>query len=83
LRLSEEDIRSMCMSPFNKLPTSQARGVGDGQDLGNLERGTPPRSVGEGPGLPVGRHQDQEDIQEAGEEEGHWLPATYYGVREV
>jgi hypothetical protein len=46
------------------------RGVGDRQDLGGMERGPTSRPVGEGRGQPQGRLQDQEDLQEAGEEEG-------------
>jgi hypothetical protein len=41
-----------------------------GRIWGGLERETPPRPVGDGPGQPQGRLQDQEDLQEAGEEEG-------------
>jgi len=35
-----------------------------------MERGAPPRPVGDGRSQPRGRLQDQEGIQEAGEEEG-------------
>src|SRR5688572_12908067 len=45
-----------------------SRGTTDRQDLGDLERRTPPRSVGDGPGQAPGRLQDQAHIQKAGGE---------------
>ncbi len=58
-------------------------GVGDGQDLGGMEQGTPPRQVEDGRGQPQGHLPDQEDIQEASEEEGQWLLAAHYCVRKA
>jgi hypothetical protein len=46
------------------------RRIEDWQDLGGMEQGAPPRPVGKGRGQPQGCLQDQEDLQEAGEEEG-------------
>jgi hypothetical protein len=51
-------------------PEEFPEGLQDRQDLGDLERGTPPHPMGDGPGQSQGRLQDQEDLQEAGEEEG-------------
>jgi hypothetical protein len=51
-------------------PEEFPEGLQDRQDLGDLERGTPPRPMGDGPGQSQGRLQDQADLQEAGEEEG-------------
>jgi hypothetical protein len=48
-----------------------------------MERGTPSRPLGDGSGQPAGRLPDQEDIQEAGEEEGWRLPTLHYSVRKV
>jgi hypothetical protein len=65
----------------------QARGVSRGntdrQDLGGMERGADSLSVGDGPCQPQGGLQDQEDLQEAGEEEGKRLPTPNNGVREA
>jgi hypothetical protein len=51
-------------------PEEFPEGLQDRQDLGDLERGTPPRPMGDSPGQSQGRLQDQADLQEAGEEEG-------------
>jgi hypothetical protein len=59
------------------------RGTTDRQDLGDMEREPTARPVGDGRGQPQGCLQDQEDIQEAGEEEGQRLPTPYYGVCEA
>ena len=65
----------------------QARGVSprvaDRQDLGGMERGTPPRPLGDGRGQPQGRLQDQADIQEACEEDEYRFPTPYNSVREA
>ena len=59
------------------------QGITDGQDLGDMERGIPPCSLEDGRGQPQGRLQDQEDIQEAGEEEGYRLPTPNNCVRKA
>jgi hypothetical protein len=51
-------------------PEEFPEGLQDRQDLGDLERGTPRHPMRDGPGQSQGRLQDQEDLQEAGEEEG-------------
>jgi hypothetical protein len=51
-------------------PEEFPEGLQTGRIWGSMERGAPPRSVGDGRGQPQGRLQDQEDLQEAGEEEG-------------
>jgi hypothetical protein len=64
-------------------PEGFPEGVETGQDLGDLERGVPPRPVGDGRGRPPGCLQDQEDLQEAGEEEGRRSHKPHHGVREA
>ena len=51
-------------------PEEFPRGVAHRQDLGEVEPEASSCPMGDGPGQPPGRLQDQEDLQEAGEEKG-------------
>jgi hypothetical protein len=65
----------------------QARGVprrvAYWQAPGDLGRTTPAGALGEGRDRPPRCVQDQEDLQEAGEEEGRRPPTPHHGVREA
>jgi hypothetical protein len=69
-----EAVRKWRGDELRRALHGQARGVSprvaDGQDLGDLERRTPPHPVGDGPGQPPRCLQDQEDILEACEGKG-------------
>jgi len=58
------------MERYVAKPEQFPEGVGDGQGVGDVERGAAPRQVGDGKGQSRGRLQDQEMVQEVGEDEG-------------
>ena len=64
-------------------PEEFPEGLETGRIWGVWNEELPPYQVGDGPGHPQGRLQDQEGVSEADEEEGQRPPAPRDGVREA
>ena len=48
--------------------------------LGEVERASPPRSMGDGEDQPQGRLQAKEGLQEASENEKFWVSTPSHGI---